>query len=159
MGMATRKWAESVAEIGLTEEDRKLVAAWLPVLDREVPAVARRYYDHLKTTEVGALLAPDRIERLLEARIAHWRMLLGGDFDAVSNDYLERFGRRLFEAGFPMRIFVVATGWFCSEFGRFVACCPEIPEPVRTDLHIALTRFAFLDLLLAHAACEVTYLD
>ena len=154
-----RRLQESVAEIALGPEDRALVAAWVGLLDAEIPAVAQRYYDHLRTTEVGALLTPDRIDRLLAARIAHWRLLLRGDFTALADDYAERFGKRLFEAGFPQRIFVVATDWFVVELGRFVDRCPDLPDAVRTDLRVALTRFAFLDLALAHASREVAYLD
>jgi hypothetical protein len=159
MNLAAGKWAESVAEVGLTPAERELVAAWLPVLDREVPAVAKHYYDHLRNTEVERLLTPDRFDRLLEARIAHWRLLLRGDFAAVSEDYAERFGRRLFDAGFPLRIFVVAADWFTVEFTRLIDSSPDLPDAVRNDLRIALMKFAFLDLVLAHASREVTYLD
>lgn len=154
-----RRLEESFAEIALGPQDRALVATWGALLDAEIPAVARRYYDHLRTTEVGALLTPDRFDRLLAARIAHWRLLLRGEFSTLADDYAERFGKRLFEAGFPQRIFVVATDWFVVELGRFVDRCPELPDEVRSDLRVALTRFAFLDLALAHASREVAYLD
>ncbi len=150
---------ESFAEVGLTAQERELIAAWLPVLDPQVEVVARRYYAHLRTTEVGRLLTPDRVDQLLAARISHWRLLLRGDFAAVAADYQERFGRRLFEAGFPMRIFVVATDWFTAEFARFVDASPAIPDEVRSDLRVALIRFAFLDLVMAHASREIAYLD
>ena len=156
---AAKGLAESIAEVGLTAAERSLVATWLPTLDPEVEAVARRYYDHLLTTEVGRLLTPDRIDQLLAARIAHWRLLLRADFAAIADDYQERFGRRLFEAGFPMRIFVVATDWFTVEFGRFIDRSSALPDAIRADLRVALTKFAFLDLVLAHASQEVAYLD
>lgn len=150
---------ECRAEIALGAEERALVATWAPHLEREVEAAARRYYDHLKTTDVGRLLTDDRIDRLLAARVDHWRLLLHGDFAAAASDYAERFGRRLLDAGFPMRIFVVATNWFVVELGRIVDETAEIPPAVRPDLRTALTKFAFLDLALAHATHEVTYID
>jgi len=157
--VAEKSMSESFAEVGLTAEERRLVTQWQPLLDPQVPIVAARYYAHLKTTEVGRLLTADRIDQLLAARIAHWRLLIRGDFEGVAADYAERFGRRLFDAGFPMRIFVVATDWFVVEFGRFIDAAPEIPAAVRGDLRVALGRYAFLDLLLAHASREVAYLD
>ena len=157
--MDDRRLAESFSEIALGAADRALVAPWVDLLDAEIPAIARRYYDHLGGTEVGALLTPDRIDRLLAARIAHWRLLVRGDFAALADDYAERFGKRLFEAGFPQRIFVVATNWFVIELGRFVDASPALPDALRADLRTALTRFAFLDLALAHASREVAYLD
>ena len=159
MSLTESKLQESFSEIGLEAEERTLVTAWLPLLDPQVDPVARRYYDHLRKTEVGHLLGPDRFEQLLTARIAHWRLLLRGDFAAVSNDYVERFGRRLFDAGFPMRIFVIATDWFTIEFTRFIDLCPDLPDDVRPRLRAAVTKYAFLDLLLAHASREVAYLD
>lgn len=150
---------ECRAEIALGAEERALVATWAPHLEREVEAAARRYYDHLKTTDVGRLLTDERIDRLLAARVAHWRLMLHGDFAAAADDYAERFGRRLLEAGFPMRIFVVATNWFVTEFGRIVDETPAIPPTARAGLRTALTKFAFLDLTLAHATHEVAYLD
>lgn len=154
-----RRLQESFAEVGLTAEERHLVATWADRLDAEVDSIAGRYYDHLKTTEVGGLLTPDRIDQLLAARIAHWRLLLRGDFAGISEDYAERFGKRLFDAGFPMRIFVVATDWFLVEFTRFLDRCPDLNDAVRADLRVALTKYAFLDLALAYASREVAYLD
>ncbi len=159
MSLTENRLQESFSEIGLGAEDRALVTAWLPLLDPQIETVARRYYDHLRTTEVGHLLGPDRFDQLLTARIAHWRLLLRGDFAAVSNDYVERFGRRLFDAGFPMRIFVLATDWFTIELTRFIDLCADLPDDVRPALRSAVTKYAFLDLLLAHASCEVAYLD
>ena len=154
-----RRLAECVSEIALGTQDLALVAAWADRLDAEIPAIAERYYAHLRTTEVGTLLTPDRIDRLLAARIAHWRLLVRGDFAALAEDYAERFGKRLFEAGFPQRIFVAATHWFVVEIGRFVDRATDLPDAIRSDLRVALTRFAFLDLALAHASREVAYLD
>lgn len=159
MNLAAMKLNEGLAEVGVTAEERALVAAWRPLLDREIPAIARRYYDHLRSTEVGRLLTPDRFEQLLETRIAHWRLLVAGDFAAVSDDYVEHFGRRLFEAGFPLRVFVVAADWFTVELTRLVDRSPDLPDTVRPDLRVALIKFAFVDLLLAHASREVAYLD
>lgn len=152
-----KRLKECLAEIDLGAEERALVATWAPHLEREIEAVARRYYDHLKTTEVGRLLTDDRIDRLLAAHVAHWRPMLRGDFAAA--DYAERFGRRPLDAGFPMRIFIVATNWFVVELGRIVDETAEIPSAERADLRTALTKFAFLDLALAHATHEVAYLD
>ena len=159
MSLMESKLQESFSEIGLAAEDRALVTAWLPLLDPQVEIVARRYYAHLRTTDVVHLLGPDRFDQLLMARIAHWRLLLRGDFAGVSNDYAERFGRRLFDAGFPMRIFVIAADWFTVEFTRFIDLCPDLPDDVRPRLRTAVTKYAFLDLLLAHASREVAYLD
>jgi hypothetical protein len=159
MNFTESKLQESCAAVGLGAEDRALVTAWLPLLDPQVEPMARLYYRHLATTDVGHLLGPDRFEQLLAARIAHWRLLLRGDFEAVSNDYVDRFGRRLFDAGFPMRIFVVATDWFTIEFMRFIDACGDLPDDVRPLLRTAVTKYAFLDLLLAQASHEVAYLD
>jgi hypothetical protein len=159
VSVAGRRFDESCAEIDLTQADRDLITTWLPLLDPEVEPIARRYYDHLKTTEVGRLLTADRWDQLLVARIAHWRLLLRGDFAAISEDYNERFGKRLFDAGFPQRIFVVASDWFLVGFTRFVDHAPGLPNDVRSPLRLALTKFAFLDLALAHASREVAFLD
>jgi len=156
---AVGKLRESIAEVALSPEESALVAAWASLLDGRIEAIARRYYDHLTTTEVGQFLTADRFDRLLAARIAHWRLLVRGDFAAIADDYAERFGKRLFEAGFPMRIFVVATDWFVVEFTRFIDTAPDLPEVVRSPLRLALIKFAFLDLVLAHASREVAYLD
>lgn len=158
-GAITGGLVRILAEVNLTPAERDLVAAHVPVLDGEIEAMARRYYQHLGTTDVGHLLSPDRHDQLLAARIAHWRLLIRGDFVALADDYTERFGKRLFEAGFPLRIFVVAADWFLVEIGRIVDSSPEIADAVRAPLRTALTKFAFVDLLAAHASREVAYLD
>lgn len=150
---------ESFAEVGLLPQERELVAIWAPLLDREVVAVADRYYAHMRTTEAGRELTPEKIERFLVQRIAHWRLLVHGDFAGVADDYVERFGRRLFEAGVPMRILIIAADWFAVEFSRIVDRCPEIPDDIRSELRTALVKYAFLDLALAQASREVSYLD
>lgn len=156
---AVQKLNEAITEVSLTDEDRALVAAWLPILEPQIETVARRYYDHLLTTAAGRFLAPDRIDRLFAARIAHWRLLLHADFAGVVDDYGDRLNRGLFDTGFSMRVLSVAADWFVVEFGRFVDACPDLPDAIRADLRVALTRFAFLDLLLAHASQEIAYLD
>lgn len=150
---------ESFAEVGLEPSERELVALWAPLLDREVVAVADRYYAHMRNTEAGRVLSPEMLERFLAQRIAHWRLLVQGDFNGIADDYVERFGRRLFEAGVPMRILIVATDWFAVEFSRVVDRCAEIPDTVKSELRAALVKFAFLDLVLAQASREVSYLD
>lgn len=156
---AESRLTEACAEVALSAAEIDLVAARAGQLGGEVEAVAKRYYAHLATTEMGRLLSPERTDHLLVARIEHWRLLIRGDIHAVATDYVERFGKRLVEAGFPVRIFVVASHWFAAEFTALVDRAADIPAALKADLRAALLKLAFLDLLLANAAREVVYLD
>ena len=148
-----------LAEIGLTRRDLELVAPRADLLERHVGIAARRFYARLEKTEIGSHIAPDEVPELLASRIAHWRRLIRGDFERLADDHVEHFGRRRVEAGLPTRASLLAAEGFATEFARFVAETPEIPEEARADLAIVLTKLAFLDLVLACAAHEISYLD
>lgn len=130
-----------------------------PVLQPRLGEIADVYYAHLLTTHYARLLTPDRIDGLKAARIEHWRLLLAADFAAIQTDYMDNFGPRLLDGGFPQSIFVVASQWFVLELCRFVDRSNDIPKTLKSELRGALTKLAFFDLALAQAAREVAWLD
>lgn len=143
----------------LTQREIDLVRSQATFLLPHLKEVADIYYAHLLTTHYARLLTPDRIDGLKAARVAHWQLLLTADFAAIQTDYMDNFGPRLLDGGFPQSIFVVASQWLLLELGRFVDRSNDIPKTLKSELRGALTKFAFFDLALAQAAREVAWLD
>lgn len=146
-------------DYGITSREIELICSHAHVLDPHVLAVTDSYYDHLLETSYARLMNSDEIERMKAVRIHHWKLLLKADLHAVQSDYLDNIHPRLLEAGFPLSIFTIAADWFAVEFSRVVEKSPDIPRALKHELRIALIKLSFLDLALAYAAPEVTYLD
>ena len=147
------------SDFALTAREIELVRSQTQVLEGRISAITDDYYDHLMGTQYASLLAPERAAVLKSARVAHWRMLITADFVGLQSDYMNNFGPRLLESGFPRAIFVLAADWFAVEFSRLVERCGDIPKTLKAELRTALTKLAFFDLALANAAVEVAYLD
>ncbi len=147
------------ADFGLTAREIDLVRSHAAVLDGRVAAITDEYYAHLAGTEYARLMPSDRVDQLKASRISHWRLLLKADFRAIQADYIDNFGPRLLEHGFPQSIFVVAADWFAVEVSRVIERCTDIPKTLKAELRLALLKVAFYDLALAQAAREVAYLD
>lgn len=153
------EFSDRLRDFGLGREQREILGLWGPTLARHVEAAVEAYYAHLAGTTFASLMRAADIDDVKAMRIAHWRMLVGGDFVGASRDYADRFGPRLLDGGFPRSIFVFAAEWFVLEFTRRVDADPAIPAAVRADLRDALVRAAFFDLALAESARDVAWID
>jgi hypothetical protein len=149
----------ATGDFGINPREIELVRSHAHILESHVVAVTDDYYVHLDHTTYADLMKADRIALLKTRRIAHWRLMLKVDFDAIQADYLEQIYPRLLEFGFPPSIFTVAANRFAVEFGRIVEKSPEIPRALKHELRIALIKLSYYDLAVAFAARDVAYID
>lgn len=153
------KFSDRMRDFGLGPDQQERLRAWGPRLLPHVEAAVDAYYAHLTETVFADQMRAADIDEIKAMRIAHWRLLLGGDFLGASHDYADRFGRRLLDGGFPRSIFVFAAEWFALEFTARVDADAAIPEADRPGLRAALIRAAFFDLALVESTRDIAWID
>ncbi|MCE1237596.1 MAG: protoglobin domain-containing protein [Hyphomicrobiales bacterium] len=153
------EFSDRMRDFGLGPDQQDRLRAWSSALLGHVETAVEAYYAHLAGTAFAEQMRASDIDEIKAMRVAHWRLLVGGDFVGAGRDYADRFGRRLLDGGFPRSIFVFAAEWFALEFTARVDADPAIPDAERPGLRDALIRAAFFDLALAESARDIAWID
>ena len=69
--------------IGLDPEACRLLTAFWPAVETELPSIIDGFYQHVTSIPQLKQLVGDRIPRLKHAQTAHWQRLFSGRFDAA----------------------------------------------------------------------------
>ena len=73
-------------ELRLDARELDVVRSFAPVLEPRLGEMVDAYYAHLASTRYGSLMTADRIEIAKPIRIAHWRLRLTANFEALQRN-------------------------------------------------------------------------
>ena len=90
----TADLSQRLGFLGIDAETRTALAEFLPTLQRELPGILARFYDHLRQWPqlAGMFTGGKTMDRARNAQLEHWLNLFSGRFDASYAASVQRIG-------------------------------------------------------------------
>ena len=104
--------------IGLDAEACRLLTAFWPTVEPELPGILDGFYQHVTAVPHLKQLVGDQIPRLKQAQTAHWQRLFSGRFDAAYFAGVQTIGLMHHRIGLEPRWYI---GGYTYVLNRLVA--------------------------------------
>ena len=115
---------------GITPDTAKLLRAFWPRVERRLPAILERFYDHLFAVPKLAAMVGGQRARLNKAQTAHWARLFQGTFD-------EQYMRGIHAIGLTHKKIGLEPRWYMAGY-QFVL--NELVDLARSSYRFRPTR-------------------
>ncbi len=139
--------------IGLDPEACRLLAAFWPAVEAELPKIVDGFYQHVGSVPHLKALVGDQIPRLKQAQTAHWKRLFSGRFDEGYFAGVQAIGAvhhrinlepRWYIAGYTYvlnRLVTLAVRTHRWSPGRLAALIGAVNAGVMLDMDIAISVY------------------
>ncbi|MCG8560644.1 MAG: protoglobin domain-containing protein [Hyphomicrobiales bacterium] len=133
-------------------------AAWAEI-EPHMPDLIEAFYAHLFANDLHIIFEGRDLPRLKAAQLGYWSALFAGGFDAAYKTHVVKINVQHYAAGVDLSDYIAAYAWFSERFADIIARC-DPPKPFeRNDLLMATNKVIYLDMMIAAASLETTFLD
>ncbi len=153
----TEAIAERLRFLGIGDEDRRILKAFLPFLEKELPAILDAFYGHAAAfPDTARFLAdPATTARARSAQREHWLRLFTAEFDDAYAASVTRIGHAHARIGLPPRWYLGGYAFVLNHLYRVATrvhtsrLSPMAAAERTSGLMQALNRAVMLDMDLA----------
>jgi methyl-accepting chemotaxis protein len=148
--------------MGLNEAALQALRDFAPVLDKALPDILAKFYQHMRTRPELMAMFKDggAIDRARSAQAEHWRKLFRADFSAAYMESVARIGRMHSRIGLEPRWYIGGYGFIAGDL--LAVACRSSAGRINTAASIkrmgvlaaAITQAVLLDIDLSVAVYE-----